>query len=215
MIGTFRFRTHTHTPQEVRNPRWTGRRSPAYHELSWVDLVRAGVLSSLTARPDVSALRLEGEFRAAHAATAFRIDSNGAPFLRSAFAASLRDSTRTGRAGDFGQALGWLITQQILGLPFVVDYEQFCKAVNHQHHGANRRPDYVAFASLDATTFTLVECKGRWYTDAARSTRADWRTALNDAHAQCQSGCKHFTGRRVLGAKGIGELVSICSLGNL
>ncbi|WP_434480828.1 hypothetical protein [Gemmatimonas sp.] len=215
MNGAFRLRTHLHTSDEVRDTRWTGRRGARYDVLDWADLLRAGIFSSIATRPDVDALRMEGEVRAAHTSVAFKTDGDGTPFLRATYAESLRDSSRAGRAGDFGQAVGWLMTQQILGLPYVVDYEQFCKAVGHPHVGASRRPDYVAFASLEATRFTLVECKGRWYTDVSRSTPGEWRAVLTDAHKQCESAWKHFARRPVLRSRGMERLVSIAALAHV
>lgn len=211
-IASFNLTAHRHTPGQVRRKDWTGRKNPLHTVVTVEDFLRAGVLSSLSAKPDEPTLRLEGEIRAAQFVAAFELDSKGQPHLRRRYATGLRDASRTGRVADFGQAVGWVVAQQMLGLPFLVDYERFCKAVGMPNEYTAKRPDYVAFSMPSATTFSLIECKGRWYPDNDRSTPADWKAALAEAQEQGEIGFEHLANRPRLGLRGIEAIVSIAAL---
>lgn len=214
MLSTpsFNLTAHRHTPGQVRRAGWDGRKNAVRTVVRIEDFLRAGVLSSLSAKPDEPTLRLEGEIRAAQFTAAFELDGRGSPHLRRRYATGLRDASRTGRVADFGQAVGWVVAQQILGLPFLVDYERFCKAVGIPSEYTAKRPDYVAFSMPGATTFSLIECKGRWYPDNDRSTPADWKAALAEAQEQGEIGFAHLANRPRLGLRGIESIVSIAAL---
>ena len=209
---SFNLTAHRHTPGQVRRAGWDGRNNAMRTVVRIEDFLRAGVLSSVSAKPDEPTLRLEGEIRAAQFMVAFELDGRGNPHLRRRYATGLRDASRTGRVADFGQAVGWVVAQQTLGLPFLVDYERFCKAVGLPSEYTAKRPDYVAFSMPGATKFSLIECKGRWYPDNDRSTPADWKAALAEAQEQGEVGFDHLANRPRLGLRGIEAIVSIAAL---
>jgi hypothetical protein len=209
---SFNLTAHVHSPGQVRRAIWNGRKNAKQSVVSVHDFLRAGVLSSLSTKPDEPTLRLEGEIRAAQFIAAFERDAKGNPHLRRSYANALRDASRTGRVADFGQAVSWVVAQQHLGLPFLVDYERFCSAVSIPSEYTAKRPDYVAFDAPGAKKFALVEGKGRWYPDRDRSTPADWRAALAEAQAQGEVGFEHLANRPLLGYRGIEAVVSIAAL---
>lgn len=119
---------------------------------------------------------------------------------------------RTGRTVDFGQAVGFLVCSRALNLRFIVDYEQFCRAVGRAAV-KGRRPDYVAFNSPEDSTFAVVECKGRFPSETSSSTPAAWKTALVDAYEQTKAGFEHLASSRSMSNRGIDRLISVLALG--
>jgi hypothetical protein len=62
---SFNLTAHRHTPGQVRRTGWDGRKNSVRTVVRIEDFLRAGVLSSMSAKPDEPTLRLEGEIRAA------------------------------------------------------------------------------------------------------------------------------------------------------
>jgi len=191
---------------------WEGNRGRCTFDTSFDELGRAAVLSSVAARPADDAFRVEGEMRAAQLAAAFSFKSGSAPLLNWRYIEALRDFTRTGRTGDFGQAVGFLVCLRALNFRFIVDYEQFCRAVGRPAV-KGRRPDYVAFNSPEDSTFAVVECKGRFPSETSSSTPASWKAALLDAYEQTKAGFEHLASSRYLPNRGIDRLISVLALG--
>ncbi len=208
----FRIQTYVSSFHALQRTAWEGNRRRCSFETSFDELGRAAVLSSVAARPADDAFRVEGEMRAAQLASAFTFKKGRVPLLNWSYIEALRDFTRAGRTGDFGQAVGFLVCLRALNFRFIVDYEQFCRAVGRPAV-KGRRPDYVAFNSPEDSTFAVVECKGRLPSDTSSSTPAAWKAALFDAYEQTKAGFEHLASSRYLPSRGIDRLISVLALG--
>lgn len=214
MSRSFSIRTHVHRKGQVRLQAWTGRTNARLLETSFEGLGRAAVLGSIAVSPSDDDFRLEGEMRAAQLTAAFELDTRGGPVLSRRHVQMLRDFSRNGRAGDFGQAVGILVCQQRLGLPFVVDYERFCAIVGRPVSSKETRPDYVGFSSPEACFFSVIECKGRYFPDALASKASVWRATLMEANKQGEAGYQNIAQRRYGTPRGVNQVVSILALGH-
>jgi hypothetical protein len=212
--SSFVIPTFTHSLNAVRRSDWTGLKGRRELVASYLDLGRAAVLASVAACPTEDTLRIEGELRAGQVKAAFPNVSGRGPVLDRTVVSVLRDFHRSSRAGDFGQALGYLVCQRMLGLNYVVDYEQFSSIVGRPSIGTLRRPDYVAFSSPEDSFFAIVECKGRFYLDPAESTLATRRSVLKEAHKQAMVGFEHLATRARSHPRGINKVISILALGH-
>lgn len=96
----------------------------------------------------------------------------------------LRDSTRTGLAGELGQAITWLFAVCELKLPHIMDFGRACSQVlNIPSPGANdTRPDYLA-ASRNAAV--ILESKGMIH---LHTDNTQWKPSLRTGLLQTNAG---------------------------
>jgi len=103
----------------------------------------------------------------------------------------LRDSTRTALAGEFGQALTWLIASEHFKQSTIVDFGRGCSLLTPQvppPGSSDRRPDYLtSSAGLDEVS--IFESKGSL---ALTVDDVNWKEGIVTGLAQAEEGRKRL-----------------------
>jgi hypothetical protein len=95
---------------------------------------------------------------------------------------SLRDFSKKTRIGELAQGITYLLAQQHLNFPIVVDFEGFVKFKNSNATINGKTPDFILQKTADFN-YSLIESKGH-YVSSSGSTKGK----LNKALKQCCSG---------------------------
>ena len=94
----------------------------------------------------------------------------------------LRDFSKKTRIGELAQGITYLLAQEHLNYPIVVDFEGFIKHKNPNASINGKTPDFILQKAANFN-YSLIESKGHYV-----STNASTKGKLNDALQQCANG---------------------------
>ncbi|WP_103072052.1 hypothetical protein [Aquimarina sediminis] len=94
----------------------------------------------------------------------------------------LRDFSKKTRIGELAQGITYLLAQEHLNFPIVVDFEGFVKYKNSNASINGKTPDFILQKATDFN-YSLIESKGHYV-----STSGSTKGKLNKALQQCDSG---------------------------
>lgn len=94
----------------------------------------------------------------------------------------LRDFSKKTRIGELAQGITYLLAQEHLEYPIVVDFEGFIKHKNPAAVISGETPDFI-LQKDSSFNYSLIESKGQY-----ASTSASTKGKLNKALKQCDSG---------------------------
>ncbi len=95
---------------------------------------------------------------------------------------NLRDFSKTARLGELAQGLTFIVAQEVLSFPIVVDFEGFLEEQGVTINKRNKTPDFILQNSSNYN-LGLIESKGQY---ASRNSYS--KMVLKKALEQCTSG---------------------------
>lgn len=113
--------------------------------------------------------------------------NNATLTLNESMVDNLRDFSKTAKLGELAQGITCLISQNILGYPFVNDYHGFLKNKGMQIINKNKSPDYILYKGLNSNQISLIESKCQY-----RQRNKSSKDKLKKALIQCKSGANYI-----------------------
>jgi hypothetical protein len=102
---------------------------------------------------------------------------------------NLRDFSKTAKLGELAQGVTWLVSQNILSYPFIIDYHGFLHNKGLQTTSMDKSPDYILSKKTNTSQISLIESKCQ-YKQGNKSSKSKLKKALE----QCKVGANFING---------------------